>query len=138
MQEISPIQIQKYLIYLQTKYKTPQGKPLAPKSVRHHYGTLTNIFGYADKQEMLVKNPMQRVDAPKKVKKAIDALTPEQAKQFFALLPSCDLDFRCMLHLFITTGIRRGECMGIQWQDIDFKNNAVNICLLYTSPSPRD
>ena len=110
LQEISPIQIQKYLIYLQTKYKTPQGKPLAPKSVRHHYGTLTNIFGYADKQEMLVKNPMQRVDAPKKVKKAIDALTPEQAKQFFALLPSCNLDFRCMLHLFITTGIRRGEC----------------------------
>ena len=46
LQEISPIQIQKYLIYLQTKYKTPQGKPLAPKSVRHHYGTLTNIFGY--------------------------------------------------------------------------------------------
>ena len=118
LQEISPIQIQKYLIYLQTKYKTPQGKPLAPKSVRHHYGTLTNIFGYADKQEMLVKNPMQRVDAPKKVKKAIDALTPEQAKQFFALLPSCNLDFRCMLHLFITTGIRRGECMGIQWQDM--------------------
>ena len=137
LQEISPIQIQKYLIYLQTKYKTPQGKPLAPKSVRHHYGTLTNIFGYADKQEMLVKNPMQRVDAPKKVKKAIDALTPEQAKQFFALLPSCDLDFRCMLHLFITTGIRRGECMGIQWQDIDFKNNAVNIarCVTYTPES---
>ena len=86
---------------------------------------------------MLVKNPMQRVDAPKKVKKAIDALTPEQAKQFFALLPSCNLDFRCMLHLFITTGIRRGECMGIQWQDIDFKNNAVNIarCVTYTPES---
>lgn len=137
LQDISPIQIQKYLIYLQTKYKTPQGKPLAPKSVRHHYGTLTNIFGYADKQEMLVKNPMQRVDAPKKVKKAIDALTPEQAKQFFALLPSCNLDFRCMLHLFITTGIRRGECMGIQWQDIDFKNNTVSIarCVTYTPES---
>ncbi|MBQ8621668.1 MAG: hypothetical protein IJ422_05080 [Oscillospiraceae bacterium] len=28
MQEISPIQIQKYLVYLQTTYKTPQGKPL--------------------------------------------------------------------------------------------------------------
>ena len=33
MQEISPIQIQKYLVYLQTAYKTPQGRPLAPKSV---------------------------------------------------------------------------------------------------------
>ncbi len=134
MQEISPIQIQKYLVYLQTIYKTPQGKPLAPKSVRHHYGTLTNIFGYADKQEMIAKNPMQRVDAPKKVKKAVDALTQEQASRFFEALPACDLDFRCMLHLFITTGVRRGECMGIKWRDLDFKRGTVTIarCVTYT------
>ena len=134
LQEISPIQIQKYLVYLQTDYKTPQGKPLAPKSVRHHYGTLTNIFGYADKQELIAKNPMTRVDAPKKVKKAVDALTPEQATRFFETLPGCDLDFRCMLHLFITTGIRRGECMGIKWRDVDFKNGTVTIarCVTYT------
>lgn len=134
LQEISPIQIQKYLVYLQTAYKTPQGKPLAPKSVRHHYGTLTNIFGYADKQEMIAKNPMNRVDAPKKVKKAVDALTPEQAKQFLNTLPGCDLEFRCILHLFLTTGIRRGECMGIKWRDIDFKRSTVTIarCVTYT------
>ena len=72
LQEISPIQIQKYLIYLQTDYRIPRGKPFSPKSVRHHYGTLTNIFTYADKQEMIVKNPMSRVDAPKKVKKAVE------------------------------------------------------------------
>ncbi len=134
LQEISPIQIQKYLVYLQTTYKTPQGKPLAPKTVRHHYGTLTNIFAYADKQELIAKNPMQRVDAPKKVKKGVDALTQEQAARFFELLPACDLDFHCMLHLFITTGIRRGECMGIRWRDVDFKRATVTIarCVTYT------
>lgn len=134
LQEISPIQIQKYLIYLQTDYRTPQGKPFSPKSVRHHYGTLTNIFTYADKQEMIVKNPMSRVDAPKKVKKAVDAMSQEQAKRFFEVLPACDLEFRCMLHLFITTGIRRGECVGIQWKDIDFKDSTLTIarCVTYT------
>ena len=134
LQEISPIQIQKYLIYLQTDYRTPRGKPFSPKSVRHHYGTLTNIFTYADKQEMIVKNPMSRVDAPKKVKKAVDALNQEQAKRFFEVLPACDLDFRCMLYLFITTGIRRGECVGIQWKDINFKDSTLTIarCVTYT------
>lgn len=83
---------------------------------------------------MIVKNPMSRVDAPKKVKKAVDALSQEQAKRFFEVLPECDLDFRCMLHLFITTGIRRGECVGIKWKDIDFKNSTLTIarCVTYT------
>lgn len=134
LQQISPIQIQKYLVYLRNDYRTQFGKPLASKTVRHHYGTLANIFNYAEKQDLIAKNPMSRVDAPKKVKKPIDAMTPEQAQQFFQLLPSLDMEFRCMLHLFITTGIRRGECMGIKWNNIDFKNGTVTIerCVTYS------
>ena len=112
-------------------------KKLAPKTIRHHYGALTNIFNYAEKQDMIAKNPTNRVDAPNKVKKPIDALTPEQAQQFFQLLPTLDLDFRCMLHLFITTGIRRGECVGIKWNNIDFTNATLTIerCITYTPQS---
>jgi integrase len=137
LQEISPIQIQKYLVFLRNDYKTKLGKPLAPKSIRHHYCTLTNIFGYADEQEMIAKNPMNRVKTPKKEKKPIDALTPEQAARFFKLLPNCDLDFHCMLHLILTTGIRRGECMGIKWNDINEKESTVLIkrCVTYTPES---
>jgi len=137
LQQITPIQIQKYLVYLRNDYRTMYGKKLAPKTIRHHYGALTNIFNYAEKQDMIVKNPLSRVDAPKKVKKPIDALTPEQAQQFFQLLPTLDLDFRCMLHLFITTGIRRGECVGIKWNNIDFTNGTLTIerCITYTPQS---
>ena len=35
LQEISPVEIQKYLTYLRTEYKTRSGKPLSPKSLRH-------------------------------------------------------------------------------------------------------
>ena len=137
LQQISPIQIQKYLVYLRKDYRTQFGKPLAPKTVRHHYGTLANIFNYAEKQDLIAKNPMSRVDAPKKVKKPIDAMTPEQAQRFFQLLPRLDPEFRCMLHLFVTTGIRRGECMGIKWNNVDFKNGTVTIerCVTYTPES---
>jgi integrase len=86
---------------------------------------------------MITKNPMNRVKAPKKEKKPIDALTPEQAARFFKLLPDCDLDFHCMLHLILTTGIRRGECMGIKWKDINEKESTVLIerCVTYTPES---
>jgi len=127
LQEIGPLDIQKYLVYLRTEYKSQLGKPLSPKSLRHQYGTLNLIFGYAEKQEMIAKNPMDKVDAPKKEKKPVDALNQEQAAKFFHCLSNCPLDFRCILQLLITTGIRRGECMGLQWKDIDEKASTITI-----------
>ena len=83
LQEIGPLDIQKYLVYLRTEHKSKLGKPLSPKSQHHQYTTLNMIFCYAEKQGMIVKNPMSRVDPPKKVRKPVDALTQEQADQFF-------------------------------------------------------
>ena len=80
MQAISGTDIQKYLIYLRTGYRTAQGKPLAQKTIRHHYCTLANIFSYALKQEYILKNPMDKVDCPKLTKKKVDAFTEEEAK----------------------------------------------------------
>lgn len=55
LQEISQIEIQRYLTYLRTQYKSKLDKPLSPKSIRHQYTVLTKIFGYAEKQEMIAK-----------------------------------------------------------------------------------
>lgn len=128
IQSITSTDVQKYLIFLRTKYKTAQGKTLAPKTIRHHYCTLANIFSYAMKQEILLKNPMDKVDCPKLPKKKVAAFSQEQAQTFFSLLnDDCPIDFRCMLNLLITTGIRRGELMGLQWGDIDFENHIISI-----------
>ena len=127
LQEISAIDIQKYFVYLRTEYKMKNGKPLSPKSLRHHYIALTSMFNYAIEQEMLAKNPMDKVTPPKKDKKPVDALSKEQAARFFSLLPDLPLDFHCMMILLVTTGIRRGECVGLQWGDFDMKNQTVTI-----------
>ncbi len=127
IQQMSSMDIEKYLIYLRTKYRTVQNKPLASKTIRHHYCALGNIFAYAIKQEIILKNPMDKVDCPKLQKKKVDALTEEQAKVFFSLLDDCPIDFRCMLTLLITTGVRRGELMGLQWGDVDLAQQVINI-----------
>lgn len=46
LQEIGPLDIQKYLIYLRINHKSKLGKPLSPKSVRHQYSTLCLILYY--------------------------------------------------------------------------------------------
>ena len=127
LQEIGPFDIQRYLTYLGTDYKSKLGKPLSPKSVRHQYGVLNQIFSYAERHELITKNPMRLVDTPHQEKKPVDALSPEQATYFFLALKSCPLDLRCILQLLVTTGIRRGECMGLQWRDIDEQASTIRI-----------
>lgn len=127
LQEITPIQIQLYLRHFRTEHEKRTGKPLTARALRHHYGVLRNIFGYAEKNDMLEKNPMKRVDAPVIPKKPVDALSPEQAKVFFEKLSECPLEFQTLLQLFITTGLRRGEAVGIKWKDIDEKKGLLHV-----------
>ena len=127
LHEITGIQISQYLTWLRNEYRTNRGKPLAEKSIRHHYNILSLIFNYAEKQDVIEKNPMKKVDAPKVSKKAVDALTEKEAARFFVALGGCDFDFRCILQVLVTTGLRRGECLGLQWQDIDFQNATLSV-----------
>ena len=127
IQTITAVDIQKYIIYLRTEYKTHQGKSLSDKTIRHYYCVLALIFEYAHKQEYIVKNPMDKVDCPPQAKKKVDALTKEQVQQVFNDIQNYSLEFQCMVYLFIFTGIRRGELIGLQWGDIDFINNTISI-----------
>ena len=70
---------------------------------------------------------MDKVDCPKTQKKKVDAFTEEQIRTFFSYLDECPMDFRCMLNLLITTGIHRGERMGLQWDDIDFDHHVISV-----------
>ena len=119
LQSISPLDLQRFFVYLRTECKSKKGTLLSPKTIRHQYGVLNLMFDFALQQELISKNPMERVEAPSLERHQVDALTPEQAIRFFEVLKTCPLEFRAMLHLLLTTGIRRGECVGLQWKDID-------------------
>jgi len=128
IQDITHTDIEKYLMYLRTKHAGRSGAGLSAKSLRHQYATLKLIFADAQKRDLIFKNPMDRVDAPKLQKHPVDAFTEREAQQFFAALGDCTLDFRCILQLLITTGIRRGECTGLKWKDIDIETKTIKIC----------
>lgn len=121
IQQMSATDIQKFIIYLRTE------KNFAPQNVHHHYRTINMIFAFAMKQEIILKNPMDKVDKPRLQKKKVDALSEEEAKEFFAAIDKCPLDFRCLLYLLITTGMRRGECIGLKWRDVDETRSLIRI-----------
>lgn len=127
LQEITPTDIEKYLMYLRTKHEGRNGAGLSSKSLRHQYATLKLIFADAQKRDLIDKNPMDKVDAPKLQKHPVDAFTEREAQYFFSVLGECPLDFRCILQLLITTGMRRGECAGLKWKDLDAESKTIKI-----------
>ena len=70
----------------------------------------------------------KRITIPSKGKKSRDALTPEQLKAIIEAIPTLvDPDERRMLALFVFTGMRRGEVLGLRWEDIDFKKKLIHV-----------
>lgn len=124
---IESCDIEKYLDYLRNTKKTFKNTSFAPKTIRHHYSTLKLIFTYAVKLCYIDQNPTDKVDSPKLVRHKVDALTNAEAKLFIAEIEKLPLRQYSIYMLILTTGIRRGECFGLQWRDIDFENRLLHI-----------
>lgn len=114
-----------------------QGK--AHATVIKVYTILNGLFKMAYLADIIPRNPMDKVERPRPRKDedqdvAVEAYTVEEVRGILAALEREPLKWRALVRLLIDTGIRRGECCGLQWADVDFRSNTVTICrnLCYT------
>lgn len=152
LQQINGESVKRYIKYLNTEAMTSQGKPYSKTTIVRHYQTFRNIINYAMQMDYLSKDPCTKLkpkDKPQKDRKPIDFLTPEDANHFLRCADDdcneahkkyceenndynysryCTTCFwRCMIYLFLKTGLRRGEAIGLQWGDIDGKSLIITI-----------
>ena len=132
MPDITPANISALLLSMQS-----QGK--AHATCVKVYTILHSLFKMAYMSDVVPINPMDKVERPKPRKnelkeKDVEAYTIEEVQRIFAPLENEPLKWRALLRLLIDTGIRRGECCGLRWQDVDFKANTITISgnLCYT------
>lgn len=131
-----------YLAYMRNDAKTKRGTPYGATTIQHHFSTLRNILNYAVYIEYIKENPCLKVrpdDRPQRDHKDIDFLDTEDSIKFLTCLESekekeywtkshrNPLFWQCMVNVLITTGLRRGELVGLQWGDIDRKKMILNI-----------
>ena len=95
------------------------------------YGSM--ILDYAVKMKVIYSNPMKDVLLPKK-KDDITSddkdkyYSKEELKQFLELVESeQDIKLTAMFRVLAYTSIRKGELQALEWSDIDFTNNTINI-----------
>ena len=102
-------------------------EPLAPKTIQHYHRFLSSVLNTAVKWQVIPYNPCSRVKPPKSEKKEAVYLDETQALALVEALKKEPVRYRTMIMLLLYSGMRRGELLGLDWDDIDFENNLINI-----------
>lgn len=121
--------IQAFIDDLSTKGRNMKNvKPLARKSVIHHLNYLSDVFSYALRQGMLESNPCTNIFVPKGPKKEKQIYTVDEMKELLKLAETeGTLNYRTFITLAVYSGFRSGELLGLEWKDIDWKNNVISV-----------
>jgi integrase len=85
---------------------------------------MSALFSHAIRWEWADKNPIKSVRQSAKRQRVPDILLPEE---ILAILDKLPEPLRTAVELDAFTGLRRGELIGLQWQDIDFKELVIHV-----------
>ena len=113
--------------------KLEQG--LAPKTVQNALGVLRRVLYLAQREGSVARNPAARVgELMRRVDRRIatetpevEYWTPEEAATLIALAREHEPRFAPALVLAFSTGCRKGEILGLKWQDVDFERRTLAI-----------
>lgn len=101
------------------------GEPLAPKSIRKVHEVLSRALGDAVRRGHLVRNVAEHATPPPLRRREMRVWTSEQLRTFLAHVAGDRL--YALWLLYATTGIRRGEALGLRWDDLDLDTGTVFI-----------
>ena len=101
------------------------GPGLSDRMVKTCHVTCCTALDKAVSQGLLLKNPAAACKAPATHPKEMQVLTQEEMQRL--LIQAKENDCYELLLLELTTGLRRGELLALQWDDLDFQTGELYI-----------
>ena len=102
-----------------------QAKGLSPKTVRNIHQIIASAMKLAKEQKIIVSDPTEGCALPKLEHKEMKTLPIEQLTSF--LREAKDSGVFEMYYVELATGLRRGELLGLKWEDIDFEHGNLRV-----------
>jgi integrase len=103
--------------------KEPQGNK--PATINRHIATIKHMFTKAVEWEMAEEDVLKRIRKVKLLKENNRRLRYLSVEECQALLMECDLHVRPIVTVALNTGMRKGEILGLRWENVDLKQGFI-------------
>ena len=124
LRNLTPLQIQSYYgEALQGGGKG--GAALSAATVLKHHHLLRKALGQALRWGMINRNPAASVEPPKAVRSEMRALDRAETARLLAASEGDRLQVPILLA--VSSGLRRGELLGLPWRDLDLKSGTLTV-----------
>ncbi|MDY3248928.1 MAG: tyrosine-type recombinase/integrase [Candidatus Choladocola sp.] len=143
LDQLQAVDIEEYQEYLKV-YTTDDNKTETngERGLKRKMSALRSFYAYYYKREMIKTNPTLLVDMPKLHDKEIIRLDPDETAELLDYIEHCGdqlsgqkkayyektrLRDLAIVTLLLGTGIRVSECVGLDVNDVDFKNDGIRV-----------
>lgn len=142
LDQIKAVDLEEYMEYLKVYQNGDKTENNGERGLKRKISALRSFYAYYYKREMIHTNPTVLIDVPKIHDKSIIRLDTDEVALLLDYIEHCGDSLTgqkrvyyektkerdlAIVTLLLGTGIRVSECVGLDIEDVDFKNNGIKV-----------
>ena len=142
LDQIKAVDLEEYMEYLKVYQNGDKTETNSERGLKRKISALRSFYAYYYKREMIHTNPTVLIDVPKIHDKSIIRLDTDEVALLLDYIEHCGDSLTgqkrvyyektkerdlAIVTLLLGTGIRVSECVGLDIEDVDFKNNGIKV-----------
>ena len=142
LDQLTAVDLEEYEEYLKVYQAGDKTETNGERGLKRKMSSLRSFYAYYFKREMIHTNPTVLVDVPKIHQKSIIRLEADEVALLLDYIEHGGDDLTCqkkvyyektkdrdlaLVTLLLGTGVRVSECVGLDIEDVDFKNNGIKV-----------